>query len=78
MLHEDRLAALRGHRERLATAIDQWAPVRDDSLRADSIARLVRGMGGHHNRLQMRLSAYVLAYRLSPRSSPPPTSGWRG
>ena len=62
-LHEDRLAALLDQRARLATAIDQWAPVRDDSLRADSIARLVRGLG-HDNQLQMRLSAYVLATRL--------------
>ncbi len=37
--------------------------MRDDSLRADSIARLVRGLG-HDNQLQMRLSAYVLATRL--------------
>jgi exonuclease SbcC len=63
VLHEDRLAALCGHRDRLAAAIDQWAPVRDDSLRAESIDRLVRGMG-HDNQLQMRLSAYVLATRL--------------
>jgi exonuclease SbcC len=37
--------------------------VRDESLRAESMAKLVRGMG-HDNQLQMRLSAYVLATRL--------------
>ncbi len=48
---------------RLATAMDAWTPLRERHLRADSMARLVRGMG-HDNQLQMRLSAYVLARRL--------------
>jgi exonuclease SbcC len=52
---------------RAASALDEtmvsWAPLRDDSLRAESMARLVRGTGAD-NHLQMRLSAYVLATRL--------------
>jgi exonuclease SbcC len=63
VLHDDRLTALVVLRDRLAAAIELWAPVRDDSLRADAIARLVRGTG-QDNQLQMRLSAYVLATRL--------------
>jgi exonuclease SbcC len=62
-LHEDRASALGGLVERISTAVEAWAPVRDESLRAASISKLVRGMG-HDNELQMRLSAYVLATRL--------------
>jgi exonuclease SbcC len=62
-LHEDRAAALGGLLDRLETAMRAWAPLRDESLRAASISKLVRGMG-HDNELQMRLSAYVLATRL--------------
>ena len=40
-----------------------WAPLRDEWLRAESMSRLVRGIG-QDNHLQMRLSAYVLATRL--------------
>src|SRR4051794_18275441 len=61
--HEDRVRSLRQQVDRLAVAMDAWAPVRDQSLRAEAIARLVRGTG-HDNQLQMRLSAYVLATRL--------------
>jgi exonuclease SbcC len=62
-VHEERVTALRSQVGRLADALDTWAPLRDEALRAESMARLVRGMG-HDNRLQMRLSAYVLATRL--------------
>ncbi len=62
-LHEDRASALGGLLDRIGAAMEAWAPVRDESLRAESISRLVRGMG-HDNELQMRLSAYVLATRL--------------
>jgi exonuclease SbcC len=62
-LREDEVRSLRLQADRLAAAMDSWAPVRDRSLRAEAISRLVRGTG-HDNQLQMRLSAYVLATRL--------------
>jgi DNA repair protein SbcC/Rad50 len=62
-LLEDRVASLQQLSARLSSAIDAWAPVRDESLRAEAISKLVRGMG-RDNQLQMRLSAYVLAARL--------------
>ena len=62
-IHEERLAALRSQVDRLGQALETWTPVRNEALRAESMARLVRGMG-HDNQLQMRLSAYVLATRL--------------
>ena len=48
---------------RLEAAVTAWAPVRDESLRAEAMSQLVRGLG-QDNQLQMRLSAYVLATRL--------------
>ena len=60
---EESLTALRRHQERLEQAVAVWAPRREEYLRAESMAKLVRGMGGD-NQLQMRLSAYVLATRL--------------
>lgn len=60
---EETLAALRRLRDRLHETLDDWSPVLTEYLRADSMSRLVRGMGGD-NQLQMRLSAYVLATRL--------------
>jgi len=57
------VGALRRHRRRLEEALADWAPAHTDFVRADSMAKLVRGMGGD-NQLQMRLSAYVLATRL--------------
>jgi exonuclease SbcC len=60
---EEALAALRRHVQRLEDALEAWAPQREEFLRAESMARLVRGMGTD-NQLQMRLSAYVLATRL--------------
>jgi exonuclease SbcC len=62
-LLEDRARALRTQRGRLVAALEEWAPLRDASLRVESMSRLVRGMGSD-NQLQMRLSAYVLATRL--------------
>ena len=60
---EQRLTALRSLTGRLEEALVAWAPARDDHVLAESMSRLVRGMGGD-NQLQMRLSAYVLATRL--------------
>ncbi|MGN6129685.1 MAG: AAA family ATPase [Nocardioidaceae bacterium] len=60
---EEQVAALRQHAERLQRALADWLPVQERYSRADSMSRLVRGMG-HDNQLQMRLSAYVLATRL--------------
>jgi len=60
---EQRLTALRSLTVRLEAALVAWAPARDDHVLAESMSRLVRGMGGD-NQLQMRLSAYVLAARL--------------
>ena len=60
---EESLAALRRQRSTLEEALDAWSPLRDEFLRADSMSKLVRGMGAD-NQLQMRLSAYVLATRL--------------
>lgn len=60
---ETALDGLRRQRTRLEEALAAWSPVRAQHLRAESMARLVRGMGAD-NQLQMRLSAYVLATRL--------------
>lgn len=62
-LQEQRVDALVSLVDRLADALESWAPVRADYVRAESMSRLVRGMGSD-NHLQMRLSAYVLATRL--------------
>ena len=62
-VHEQRVHGLQGLLPQLAAAVAAWAPVRDDFVRAESMSKLVRGMGGD-NHLQMRLSAYVLARRL--------------
>jgi DNA repair protein SbcC/Rad50 len=62
-LADDRVAVLRRQRRELDAALERWAPQRDEALRAESLSRLVRGLG-HDNQLQMRLSAYVLATRL--------------
>ena len=45
-------------------AVDAWRPVRDDLDLTDRLAAFVEGKAPD-NRLQMRLSAYVLAYRLT-------------
>jgi exonuclease SbcC len=62
-LAEQRLASVRGLVERLDAALTEWAPAREEYLLAESMSRLVRGMGGD-NQLQIRLSSYVLATRL--------------
>ncbi len=60
---EDQVASLTTLLDRLDLTMRGWGPVRDEALRAEAVAKLVRGMG-HDNQLQMRLSAYVLATRL--------------
>lgn len=45
-------------------ALAQWAPLRDELELTSSLAGFVEGKSAD-NRLQMRLSAYVLAHRLS-------------
>ncbi len=60
---EEQVTALRQHVDRLDQALASWLPVQERFQRAESMSRLVRGMG-HDNQLQMRLSAYVLATRL--------------
>jgi exonuclease SbcC len=62
-LAEARLESVTSLMARLDAAVVTWAPLRDESLRAESMSRLVRGMG-QDNQLQIRLSAYVLATRL--------------
>ncbi|NUS50769.1 MAG: SMC family ATPase, partial [Nocardioidaceae bacterium] len=62
-LADERVDALRRTVASLGRALDAWAPLRDESLTADSMSRLVRGTAAE-NHLQMRLSAYVLATRL--------------
>ncbi len=64
-LAEQRHAALRMLSARLDAALEAWAPARDDHVLAESMSRLVRGMGSD-NQLQMRLSAYVLATPARP------------
>ena len=49
---------------KLARAVDAWCPRRDDLDLTDRLAAFVEGKAPD-NRLQMRLSAYVLAYRLT-------------
>jgi exonuclease SbcC len=56
-----RVAAL--HTE-LETALTAWRPVRDDLRLATAVAAFAEGKAAD-NRHQMRLSAYVLAHRLS-------------
>ncbi len=48
----------------LQTALEAWAPVREELELATSVSAFAEGKAPD-NRLQMRLSAYVLAYRLS-------------
>ena len=45
-------------------ALDAWAPVREELALTSRLAQLAEGRSGD-NQLQMRLSAYVLAHRLS-------------
>ncbi|MFC4785138.1 AAA family ATPase [Nocardioides sp. MAHUQ-72] len=48
----------------LAAALDAWAPIRDELDLVTRVSSFAEGKAAD-NRLQMRLSAYVLAYRLS-------------
>jgi exonuclease SbcC len=56
-----RLSELAGS---LDAAVSQWRPLRDEVDLTDRLAAFVEGRSTD-NRLQMRLSAYVLAYRLT-------------
>ena len=60
---EQGLAALVALDDQVATALAAWLPARDEHALAESMSRLVRGMGSD-NQLQMRLSSYVVATRL--------------
>ena len=60
----DRGRRLRGLRDELDAALSAWAPVRADFDLVADLAALVEGKHAD-NRFQMRLSAYVLAHRLS-------------
>ncbi len=59
----DRGRRLRGLAVEMAAALSAWAPVRADLALSVDLAALVEGKHPD-NRLQMRLSAYVLAHRL--------------
>jgi DNA repair protein SbcC/Rad50 len=50
--------------DELTRAVDRWRPRRDELDLTDRLASFVEGKAPD-NRLQMRLSAYVLAYRLT-------------
>ncbi|MGC4111995.1 MAG: SMC family ATPase [Nocardioides sp.] len=58
---DDRVADLTA---RLLAALDEWTPVRDELALATAVSSFADGKAPD-NRLQMRLSAYVLAHRLS-------------
>jgi DNA repair protein SbcC/Rad50 len=60
---EEARAALVGVDDQVAAAVAAYTPARTEHEVAESMSRLVRGMGGD-NHLQMRLSSYVLATRL--------------
>jgi len=55
---------LEGLRERLDAALAEWAPVLESQALVTRLSSFAEGKSAD-NRLQMRLSAYVLAYRLS-------------
>jgi exonuclease SbcC len=63
-LTSTRVARLSELAEVLAAAVARWRPVRDELDLTDRLAGFVEGKAPD-NRLQMRLSAYVLAYRLT-------------
>ncbi len=63
-LAEARSRRLAGLVAELATALQEWAPVRGDLDLATRVAALTDGTSPD-NRLQMRLSGYVLAWRLA-------------
>ncbi|WP_231252228.1 AAA family ATPase [Nocardioides furvisabuli] len=59
----DRGRRLRGLADEVEVALAAWTPVRDDLELVTDLAAMVEGKHPD-NRLQMRLSAYVLAHRL--------------
>jgi len=61
---ERRQARVAGLVTELRAALDAWAPVRDRLELATEVSSFAEGKAPD-NRLQMRLSAYVLGYRLS-------------
>lgn len=60
----DRGRRLRGLADEVEAALAAWTPVRNDLELVTDLAAMVEGKHPD-NRLQMRLSAYVLAHRLS-------------
>ncbi|WP_414858314.1 AAA family ATPase [Nocardioides sp. Soil774] len=60
----DRGRRLRGLSEEVTSALAAWAPLRTELDLVTDLAAMVEGKHPE-NRLQMRLSAYVLAHRLS-------------
>jgi exonuclease SbcC len=63
-LADGRLARLERLRADLASALDAWGPLRSELELAERMASLADGTSAD-NRLRMRLSAYVLGYRLT-------------
>ncbi len=63
-LHQARAQRLAGLDSELRSGLAAWAPVRDDLELTTRMAALADGTSAD-NRLQMRLSGYVLAWRLS-------------
>jgi exonuclease SbcC len=63
-LHQARAQRLAGLDGELRTALAAWTPVRADHELTGRLAALVDGTSAD-NRLQMRLSGYVLSWRLS-------------
>ena len=63
-LWQSRHERLDGLRDRLEVALAEWAPVLESQALVSRMSSFAEGKSTD-NRLQMRLSAYVLAYRLS-------------
>ncbi len=63
-ISETRADRLAGLHAQLLAALRAWRPVREDLELATGLSAFVEGKSPD-NRLQMRLSAYVLAYRLA-------------
>src|SRR5699024_8798964 len=63
-LLERRTKRLSRLHDELDAALDAWTPAREDHATAAELAAFVEGKS-HDNELRMRLSAYVLAWRLA-------------
>jgi exonuclease SbcC len=63
-LWENRVGRLTALATELSTALADWAPLREELSLTTQLSSFVDGKSAD-NRLQMRLSAYVLSYRLS-------------